>query len=624
MDVSLTGGQEARFNGQMRTEDMEMTAVRMDSAGLYAVEIADGFSFDRMAGSLNENPWDRIRTLKKYLIKTPCAMRLSALHLAGRNSCPADLIRAFISLASDSGIDIFRIYDPLNDIRNFGIPAKAVKAHGKHLQACICMPESGIGKSAVLKLIPDKAKALESQEADSICIMTETGALSPFLIHDLISALKSETGLPVQLSIKNNGGITPMSLIKAVDAGVDILDTAISPLAVRGAYPAIEHVILALQGTDRDTGLDIEEITAVSRRFETKTAPEYATRNSESSFTAFQHAVICHEIPETVLLHVKKQLNDVDAEERFDEVLLELEKVKADLGAVHMVFPLDEMVATQAVNNVLFDEKNRRYKMVTSSVKAHCFGLNGITPRPVDHDVQVRALKDFHMGDTPVTSCPSDVLKPALDNASLNDGNMAEMADAVIHALFPEYTDKNLTAHPETAATFAGKKLTVNRHEAKTAGENPPPKSKQARRFNVFVGDEFFDITVDEVGGPSPVQQTAPPPADRQPPAPVAAPQPEPLKPRKETEEIKKPAEAVTPPADSNGEETPVRAPMPGTVVKYEKQPGDTVTAGETVVIIEAMKMENSLPAPVDGIMGKTAFSSGDSVSKNDILCMIG
>jgi oxaloacetate decarboxylase alpha subunit/pyruvate carboxylase subunit B len=641
-DLSLRDGHQSLFATRGRTEDMIPVAEMMDDVGYWAMEVWGGATFDTMHRFLNEDPWERIRTLKRYIKKTPFSMLLRAQNLVGYRNYADDVAKAFVERTCENGMDIFRTFDALNDYRNFETVVPVIKEFGKHFQGCMCYtmtePRMG-GKVYNIDYFVDKAKALEKMGADSICVKDMAGLLAPYDAYNLIKALKAAVKPPVHLHSHFTSGMSPMTHLKAIEAGVDIIDTCMSPYAYRTAHAAIEPLVMTLLGTNRDTGFDIRLLAKINEVFEKEILPKYRHLLDDTKMSIIDINVLLHQTPGGMLSNLVNQLREMDALDKIDQVYAELPRVRKELGQIPLVTPTSQIVGTQTVNNVLFDDENERYKMITGQVKDLCYGLYGKTAIPIDKEVQKKALKGYERGEKHIACRPADVLEPELEKAKGEIGDLAvDLDDALIYALYPVTGKRFLSwkygkeqppadVKPRTLQDAVAEQELVKKAKAgllvEKADEGAPDKSENTRTFNVFVDDDYFEVDVDEVGG-SPVVSYVQPmatgmqmPAAAPPAAPAAAPaakKPPPAEAKEAKPEA--PAAAV--------EGTPVTAPMPGMIVKYEKKVGDAISQGETVVVLEAMKMENALPAPASGTIKSVNFSSGDSVAKGDVLAVIG
>ena len=639
-DLTLRDGHQSLFATRGRTEDMIPVAERMDEVGFWAVETWGGATFDTMHRFLNEDPWERIRTLKRYMKKTPFSMLLRAQNLVGYRNYADDLARAFVERTSDNGMDIFRTFDALNDYRNFETVVPVIKECGKHFQGCICytMTEPRMGGEVYnLEYYVQKAKDLEAMGADSICIKDMAGLIAPYDAYEIVKALKASVKPPIHLHSHFTSGMSSMSHLKAIEAGVDIIDTCMSPYAYRTSHAAIEPLVMTLIGTSRDTGFDIKQLAGINEILEKEILPKYKHLLDDSKVSIIDINVLLHQTPGGMLSNLVNQLRQMDALDRIDEVYKELPRVRKDLGQIPLVTPTSQIVGIQTVNNVLFDDENERYKMITDQVKDLCYGLYGKTAVPINKDVQKRALKGYSRGEEPITCRPAEVLPPELPQAQEDVKGLAvDLDDEILYAIYPVTGKKFLKwkygkeeppedVKPRTLEQAKAEDELIRKARQGLLFEKPsepaPEKSENLRTFNVFVDDEYFEVGVDALGE-SPainyIQQM--PPQFAQPMAPAAPPKPAaPKAAAAPAAEVK-----ASEPAPAAMEGTPLNAPMPGMIVNYPKKVGDTVDEGETVVVLEAMKMENALPAPVGGTIKAIHYTSGDSVAKNDVLLVIG
>ncbi len=637
-DLSLRDGHQSLFATRGRTEDMIPVAEMMDEVGFWAVETWGGATFDTMHRFLNEDPWERIRTLKRYMKKTPFSMLLRAQNLVGYRNYADDLASAFVDRAAANGMDVFRTFDALNDYRNFETVVKGIKKAGKHFQGCICytMTEPRMGGEVYnLDYFINKAKDLESMGADSVCVKDMAGLIAPYDAYNLIKALKEAVEIPIHLHSHFTSGMSSMSHLKAIEAGVDIIDTCMSPYAYRTSHAAIEPLVMTLIGTNRDTGFDIKHLANITDILEKEVMPKYRHLLAENKMSIIDINVLLHQTPGGMLSNLINQLKEMDALDRIDEVYAELPKVRKDLGQIPLVTPTSQIVGIQTVNNVLFDNENERYKMITAQVKDLCYGLYGKTAVPINKEVQKKALKGYKRGEEPITCRPAEVLEPELAKAQEEIKGLAvDLDDEVLYAIYPVTGKKFLKwkygkeeppkeVLPRSLETAKKEQELLAKARAGMVVEKPskdevPEKSEGIRTFNVFVDDEYFEVGVEQTGGSAPVVNYVQPSPGQMPAAPVAsAPVAAPAAPAKEEK-----AAAPKPAADTSG--TSLLAPMPGMIVSYDKKVGDSVEEGETVCILEAMKMENALPAPCSGTVKAINFESGDSVAKDDVLCVIG
>ncbi len=616
-DVTLRDGHQSSLATRMRTEDMEAVAEEMNKAGFYSMEVWGGATFDVPTRFLNEDPWERPRILKRLMPDTPLMMLLRGQNLVGYRNYADDVVTAFVYHAAEVGIDIFRVFDAVNDERNFETSLKAIKECGKHAQLSLCysLTEPKLGGPVYnIDYYVNKALILQDMGADSLCIKDMAGLIAPDDAYKLIKALKKALKIPVQLHTHYTSGMASMSCMKAIEAGVDIIDTALAPFALRSSHPAIEPIVVALQGTPRDTGLDLAHLFKLGQYIES-IAPKYRDFMDTTRMAVIDTAVLLHQIPGGMTTNLVAQLREANALDRIEEVYAELPRVRKELGYPPLVTPTSQIVGIQAVQNVLFG----RYKMISDQVKDYCYGLYGKPPAPIDPEVQKIVLKGYERGETPITCRAADILEPELDKAKEATKNIAkDIGDVLIYALYPTTGMRFLRwkygledPPPETKP----KTLNDVKHEdeliakakaGKLAEKEAPPKGSSVRMFNVYVGDEVYSVGVEAVDAPPPT-------------APAVAPSP-----AKPVEEVKEVKEKAPPPAVAKAKETAIIAPMPGIIIRYEVEVGDEVKANDVVVILEAMKMANAISTPVGGRVKAINFTSGDKVARDDVLAVIG
>ena len=435
-DNTLRDGHQSIFATRMKTEDMIPIAEQMDEVGFWAMEVWGGATFDTMHRFLNEDPWERPKTLKRYIKKTPFSMLLRGQNLVGYRNYPDDVAKAFVDKACEVGIDVFRIFDALNDLRNFQPCMERVKANGKHVQAAVCysLTERRLGRAVYnLQYFIKKCQELENMGADTICIKDMAGILSPYDAFDLISALKKVIKVPLHLHTHYTSGMASMTYLKAIEAGVDIVDTCLAPFALRTSMPAVEPLVVTLQGTPWDTGLDLYKLLAMGNHLE-EIAPKYAAFLATNTLSVIDTGVLAHQIPGGMISNLISQLKEMKALDRLQEVYDEIPRTRKESGTVPLVTPTSQIVGVQAVMNVLYG----RYKMVTTQFKDLMYGLYGQTPTPIDPEVQKKVLKGYKKGQTPVTGRPADYIAPELEDARKKLGDLAKTEeDLLTYAIYP-------------------------------------------------------------------------------------------------------------------------------------------------------------------------------------------
>ncbi len=621
-DLTFRDGHQSLFATRMRTEDMEAIAPEMDKAGFYSMEVWGGATFDVPTRFLNEDPWERPRTLKKLMPNTPLQMLLRGQNLVGYRNYADDVVTAFVKHAAEVGIDIFRVFDAVNDERNFETAIKAIKECGKHAQLSLCysLTEPKLGGPVYnIEYYVKKALILQDMGADSLCIKDMAGLMAPDDAYSLIKALKDVLKIPVNLHTHYTSGMASMTCLKAIEAGVDIIDTALAPFALRSSHPAIEPFVVALRGTSRDTGLDLAHLFKLGQFFES-IAPKYRDFLDATRMAVIDTGVLIHQTPGGMTTNLVAQLREAGALDKIDEVYAELPRVRKELGYPPLVTPTSQIVGIQAVQNVLFG----RYKMISGQVKDYVYGLYGKPPAPIDPEIQKIVLKGYERGETPITSRAADILEPELDKAKEATKDIArDIGDVLTYALYPTTGMRFLrwkygleTPPPETKPkTLEDVKredeLIAKAKSGKLAEKETPGTG--IRTFNVYIGGESYSIGVEAVD--------APPPA-----APVATPAKAPL-PAKPVEQKAPPLPVAKPEAKEKVEEkekeTAILAPLPGIIIRYEVNVGDEVKADDEIVILEAMKMANAISTPVSGRVKAINFKAGDSVERDAALAII-
>ncbi|MDQ7823097.1 MAG: pyruvate carboxylase subunit B [Candidatus Eremiobacteraeota bacterium] len=631
-DTTLRDSHQSSFATRMRIEDMLEVAKEMNRVGFYSMEVWGGATFDVATRFLNEDPWERCKTLRKHMPDVKLTMLLRGQNLVGYRHYADDVAEAFIDEAADVGVDIFRVFDALNDERNFITAFKAIKRNRRHIQAAISYSLTERRLGGPIYNIPyyvNKAKILADMGADSICIKDMAGILSPYDAYDLVSALKAEMELPIQLHTHYTSGMASMTLLKAIEAGVDIVDTCLAPFALRSSQPAIEPIVASLLNTSRDTGLDLERLFRIGEKLET-IAPKYRQYLDTSRMAVIDTAVLMHQIPGGMTTNLVSQLKEANALDKLRDVFEELPRTRKDLGYPPLVTPTSQIVGIQSVQNVLFG----RYKIISTQVKDYVYGLYGKPPAPIDPEVQRKVLAGYDKGETPITCRAADIIEPELEKAKKATKGLAkDMKDVLTYALYPITGMKFLKwkygleepppeVKPLTIDEVKKQNELVEKALKGLLVEKPdkdaPDKGPGLRTFNVFVDEDHYKVEVEEVGGiPSvtSVSRMAPPPEPV-----VEKPKPAPApKPAAPAPKAKK-----TPGVELKEGETAVQSPMPGLLIKYEKKVGDEVHEEENVVTIEAMKMQMAITAPVSGVIRAINFKSGDSVEKNAVLAVIG
>lgn len=624
-DTTFRDSHQSSLATRMRMDDMIPIAEEMDQAGFHSMEVWGGATFDVATRFLNEDPWDRIRTLKKYIKKTPLQMLLRGQNLVGYRNYPDDVVEAFIQYAVECGIGIFRVFDALNDERNFETSFKTIKNCGMHIQGSISysLTEKRLGGEVyTIEYFVKKAKILEEMGADSLCIKDMAGLISPYDAYDLVKALKENLRIPVQLHSHYTSGMASMAYLKAIEAGVDVVDTALAPFALRSSQPAVEPLVAALHNTERDTGLDLTLLFKLGQYLES-IAPKYRRFLDTTKMSVIDTGVLMHQIPGGMLSNLVNQLKEAGAVHRIQEVYEELPLTRKELGYPPLVTPTSQIVGIQAVQNVLFG----RYKMISSQVRDYAYGLYGAPPAPIKKEVQKRALKGYERGEKPIKVRAADVIEPELPKAKeAVKGIARNIGDELIYALYPltglrflkwkyglepvpeEVKPKTLEDIKREDEIIA-KALSGKLMEKRERGE-VPSKGPNLRTFNVYVGEEYYNVEVEEVGGRPFIRSISSISPDRPPNNPSPAPAAKPLE-----------ANKALPKAGAG--DVAIEAPMPGMVIDYKVSEGDKVAEGDVIVVLEAMKMQNNLTAPASGRVKSITRKPGAAVEKNEVLALI-
>ncbi|HOO89373.1 MAG TPA: pyruvate carboxylase subunit B [Syntrophales bacterium] len=435
-DSSLRDGHQSLLATRMRTEDMIPVAEKMDAIGFWAMEVWGGATFDTMHRFLKEDPWERPRILKKYIRKTPLSMLLRGQNLVGYRNYPDDVVRSFVDKSCEVGIDVFRVFDALNDLRNFETAVDRIKGNGKIFEGAICysLTERHMGGDVFnLQYYVGKCKELEAMGADTICIKDMAGLMAPYDAYELIKILKREIRVPLHLHTHCTSGMAPLTYLKAIEAGVDIIDTCLAPLANGTSQPAVEPFIVALGGTPRDTKLDLNSVIEADDHFE-HVIPKYRKFIVEDRVADIDVRVLEHQIPGGMISNLKNQLQEAHALDRLPELWMEIPRVRRELGMPPLVTPTSQIVGAQAVLNVL----SGRYRIISNQLRDLVFGLYGKTPVPVDPEIQQIVLKGHHGGSTPVTGRSADYIPAELERNRKEIGSLAKTEeDLLTYSLYP-------------------------------------------------------------------------------------------------------------------------------------------------------------------------------------------
>lgn len=577
-DVVLRDSHQSLFATRMRTEDMLPIAEKLDRVGFWSLESWGGATFDACIRYLGEDPWERIRKLKAAMPNTPQQMLFRGQNILGYRHYADDVVEKFVERAAVNGVDVFRIFDAMNDLRNLETAIKATLKVEKHAQGTISYTVSPVHN---LEYWIDMGKRLEDTGCHSICIKDMAGLLKPYVAFELVTRLKSTLSIPIALHCHATTGLSTATIVKAAEAGIDMIDSAISSMSMTYGHSPTESIVAIMEGTERDTGLDLqllEEIAAYFRQARKKYA------KFEGSLRGIDSRILVAQVPGGMLTNMESQLREQNASDKLDAVLQEIPRVREDLGFIALVTPTSQIVGTQAVINVLTGE---RYKTITKETAGVLKGEYGLTTAPVNKELQARVLN----GAEPVTVRPADLLDPEIDALTAEFRKLAkdrrirvaeaEIDDVLTYALFPQVGLKFLENRDNPDA-----------FEPAPGQESPAPATEKVavgdtEAYSVKVNGKLYDVVVGPGGAVHPAVAA---------PAPSAAPE--------------SPA----------GPLRDVTAPLAGNIYKMLASPGQKVKAGDVIVVLEAMKMETEIRSPADGNVAEVLVKEGDAVHVGDVL----
>ncbi|BCG27876.1 sodium-extruding oxaloacetate decarboxylase subunit alpha [Pseudomonas tohonis] len=592
-DTILRDAHQSLLATRMRLEDMLPICDKLDQVGYWSLEVWGGATFDACVRFLKEDPWERLRKLKAALPNTRLQMLLRGQNLLGYRHYSDDVVKAFVAKAAVNGIDVFRIFDAMNDVRNLRVSIEAVKAAGKHAQGTIAYTTSPVHTEAAFVA---QAKAMQAMGVDSIAIKDMAGLLTPFATGDLVKALKESVDLPVFIHSHDTAGVASMCQLKAIENGADHIDTAISSMAWGTSHPGTESMVAALRNTPYDTGLDLALIQEIGMYFH---AVRKKYHQFESEFTGVDTRVQVNQVPGGMISNLANQLKEQGALNRINEVFEEIPKVRKDLGYPPLVTPTSQIVGTQAVFNVLAGE---RYKTITNEVKLYLQGRYGKAPGEIDEQLRRQAIGNEEVIDVR----PADLLKPELDKLRKEIGALAKSEEDVLtFAMFPDIGRKFL--EEREAGTLKPEELLPipnGQGSAPVGGEGVPTE------FVVDVHGESYRVDITGVGVKSDGKRHFYLSIDGMPEEVVF----EPLNDFVAGNSSKR--KNASAPGD-------VSTTMPGNIVDVLVKEGDSVKAGQAVLITEAMKMETEVQAPIAGTVKAIHIAKGDRVNPGEVLIEI-
>jgi pyruvate carboxylase subunit B len=571
-ETILRDAHQSLIATRMRTRSMLPVVDKLDEVGYYSLEMWGGATFDSSIRYLNEDPWERLRELKKHMKNTPAQMLLRGQNLVGYRHYSDDVVEKFVKKAYENVIDIFRVFDAVNDIRNMEKAITVAKKEGAHVQGTICYTISPV--HTIDKYV-ELATGLAELDCDSICIKDMAGLISPQQAYDLVKALKAQVNLPVDLHSHCTSGMAPMSYMAACRAGVDILDTALSPFAWGTSQPPTESIIAALAETKRATGLDLELISEIVAYFK-EMKEEYRCILSPIS-EQIDTNVLLYQIPGGMLSNLVSQLKEQNALDKYKEVLAEMPKVRADLGYPPLVTPTSQIVGTQAVLNVLMGE---RYKVIPKEVKDYVRGLYGRPPQKIDDAIVGKIIGD----EEPISCRPADLLEPEYEKMKAEAeklGLVKKEEDILTYILYPAIAPAFLKGEAKEEELVPVK---TQQHPSTSAVN----MASIPTEFKVEVDGEIFNVKVNPVGGAVTVSE----------------------------------AQGKSKP-DAASLQGAVTSHMQGMVLSVKVDVGDLIGEGDIVCVIEAMKMENTIHAPHGGVVKEIFIAEGDAVSSGHVLMCI-
>ncbi len=584
-EVVLRDAHQSLLATRLRIEDMLPICEQLDQIGYWSIESWGGATFDACIRYLGEDPWERLRLLKAAMPNTPQQMLFRGQNILGYRHYADDVVDKFVERCVVNGIDVFRIFDAMNDMRNIERAIKAVLNTDAHAQGTISYTTSPV--HTIDKWV-EQGRVIEDMGAHSICIKDMAGLLTPYDAFELISKLKQAVAIPIHMQCHATTGLSVGTYIKSIEAGVDNVDTAISSMSMTYGHSPTETIVAGLQGQPRDTGLDLGKLEKIAAYFR-GIRKKYA--QFEGSLKGVDGRILVSQVPGGMLTNMESQLKEQGAEDKFDQVLLEIPRVREDLGYIPLVTPTSQIVGTQAVMNVLAGE---RYKTVSKETSGVLKGEYGATPAPVSAELQARVLK----GSQPITCRPADLLEPEMDSlvAEVKDKAAADNVklaasvedDALIYGLFAQVGWKFLVNRGNPAAFEPAPNPQAAAARAEKANKPGPVES-----YTVNVDGRNYQVTVGPAGSELKIQPAAE----------VVA------------------AEAA--PAAATGGGASVDSPMAGNILKVAVKVGDNVAAGDVVVIMEAMKMETEVRSKVSGVVSAVNIKEGDAVAVGDALIVL-
>jgi oxaloacetate decarboxylase alpha subunit len=599
-DTTLRDAHQSLWATRMTIGDMLPILPTMDGVGYWSLEVWGGATFDAALRFLDENPWERLRTIKSHCPKTPLQMLLRGQNLVGYRHYSDDIVTRFVHASKRNGIHVFRVFDALNDIRNVETSASAIKECGGHFEGAISYTVSPVH---TLDSYVEYAQRLKDLGADTICIKDMAGMLTPYRTEKMVKALVDQVGLPVHVHCHYIGGMAPMNYLKAVEAGADIIDTAVVALAFGNSQPAGEMIVAALKESEYDTGLDLDLLFEIAHYWENVREKKRLKRGIT---TLLSMEVFSHQVPGGMMSNLVSQLDIQKAGDRLPDVLAEIPKVRAEVGYPPLVTPMSQIVGTQAVLNVL---TGKRWSVVPREMKDYVRGYYGKAPGPMDRAIVDKVLG----GEAPIPEGvrPGSLVTTTYDEVAAEIGDLAKSEeDVLMYALFPNEARTYLTAHKEGAE----KAVFMLSEEINTFKEDESVDVNQIRELiKVVESSDITEVIVEENGATVTVRKgavTIVQGSSTAPAAPTGA--------------------AVAPAADASARPAswlPLKAQMVGTFYRSPSpgsgafvQVGDVFAEGQTLFILEAMKLMNEIEAPEKGIVQEIVAEDGTPVEYGQVL----
>lgn len=604
MDTTIRDAQQSLWATRMEVGDMLPILPKMNEVGYWAIEAWGGATFDSCIRFLDENPWEVLRAIKKHCPNTPLSMLLRGQNLVGYHHYSKEIIERFIAASYRNGIEVFRVFDALNDIRNIEDCAAAIKKVGGHFQGAISYTMSPVH---TLDSYIDYAQALKSLGADSICIKDMAGMLTPYRTERLVRTLREEVGLPVHVHCHYVGGMAPTNYLKAAEAGAAIVDTASAPLAFGNSQPAVEMVVAALKESGYDTGLDLDKLFEISEYWEKVRARGHYKRGVSS---LLHMKVYSHQIPGGMMSNLVSQLEGQNASDRLPDVIAEIPRVRAEVGFPPLVTPMSQIVGTQSVLNVL---TGSRWSVVPAEMKDYMLGYYGKAPGPFDEDIRSKVIGDAEPLSPNIA--PGSLVTTTYDEVAEEIGDLAKTEeDVLMYALFPNEARAYLSKHRTSEKT----EFFMEGESSETKEDDYVDINQVKELISAVETSDVDEVTIEEAGQKITVRKAGAVPAPvAYAPAPAAAPA------------AAEPAPAASQPAkaDHPANWIEVTSPMVGTFYAApapDEPPfvkvGDEVTAGQSMCIVEAMKLMNEIPAPQMGVVREVCVENAQPVEFGTVM----